>query len=132
MNEHPDIEPLDDCDRGNPLAAILDDPEPVNEFREASVRALAFFKSCALVLKEYKGDRDFAVDCWCLAMGWFDVIGVDDQTRLAARWKCKKANVSKLVKKMQGCGRLNLPPTPGQRSADGCKNMAITRKKQLV
>lgn len=129
MNE--DIEPLDDIDRGNPLAAILEDETPVNEYREVASRALDFFMNCARIIKEYKGDRGFAFDCWLLAMGWYPILGVPDQTALAAKWRCKKANVSKLVKKIQGEGFLNLPPAPGQRSLAGCQTMKQSRKEQL-
>ena len=126
-----DIEPLDEMDRGNPLAAIIDDQTPVNIFREVASRAHDFFMNGARIVKEYKGDRGFAFDCWMLALGWYPILGVRDQTELAAKWRCKKANVSKLVKKIQSDGFLNLPPAPGQRSLAGCKTMKQSRKEQL-
>jgi len=132
-----DTDPEDfDCagfnepDRGNPLTAELERSAP-NHYREAATDALDFFKNCARTIKEFRGDRGFAFDCWLLALGWYEVLGVRDQATLAAKWSCKKANVSKLVKKFQGPGFLNLPPMPGQRSIQGCANMSTKRKGQL-
>ena len=123
---------LDEPDRSNPLTAELEEAIPPNIYREVASISFDFFKSCARTIKEFKGDRAFAFDCWLLAMGWYPILGVRDQVALAAKWGCSKANVTKLVKKFQGPGFLNLPPMPGQRSISGCDTMRTKRKTQLT
>lgn len=130
MIEHHQTEPLDECDRENPLSAIVEETDDLNHYREVAGRALDFFRNAAVIIKEYKGDRAFAFDCWLLAMGWYEILGVRDQTALAAKWSCEKANVSKLVKRLQGPGYLNLPPGPGQRDLNACNKFRKIRKEQ--
>jgi len=133
MNE---FRPMEEPDRGNPLTAELDEVA-VNHYREAAAAALDFFKDCARIVKEYRGDRGFAYDCWLMAMGWDSILGVKTQDALAKRHKkadgnpMTKASVSKLVKKFQGPAFLNLPPTNGQRKLTACQTMRQSRKQQL-
>lgn len=146
MNDHLDIEPLDECDRGNPLAAILDDPEPVNHYREAAVDLYDFMVRCFVELAEAKGNKEFTLDCLLLALGFTHMIKpcrdphskksipVVDQATLAKKWGggglgMTKANVSKMVKKFQAL--IIIPPSYGQRSLDGCKNMTAVAKLGL-
>lgn len=135
MNTEEDIVEQNEPDRGNPLAAELE-AEP-NNYREAASRALDFFKDSARIIKDYRGCREFAFDCWLLAMGWHETAGVETQEELALRYKksdgspMTKANVSKMVKKFQSVGFLNLPPAIGQRKLTSCKNMSEKRKQQL-
>ena len=132
MKEYtPQAEP----DRGNPLTAELEDD--VNCYREAAMTALDFFKNCARLVKEYKGDRGFAFDCWLKAMGWHEILGVETQEALANRHKkpngdpMTKASVSKLIKQFQKPAFLNLPPVIGQRNLISCKIMRASRKAQI-
>jgi hypothetical protein len=145
MNTHLQTDPSDSLDssaltddpfdRSNPIVAVLteasDDPTEtaVNEYRLAGMRALEFCRSSAMLIKCYRGNTAFAFDCWLLAMGWFDILGVQDQVSLAARWHCERANVGKVVKKMQA--RLGLSPVPGQRRLEGCQHMRARRQAQL-
>jgi len=135
MNTEADIIEHDEPDRGNPLTAELE-AEP-NHYREAASRALDFFKDSARIIKDYRGCHEFAFDCWLLAMGWHETAGVETQEELALRYKksdgspMTKANVSKMVKKFQSVGFLNLPPAIGQRKLVSCKNMSEKRKQQL-
>jgi hypothetical protein len=136
MNTEKDIVEQNEPDRGNPLTAELESDDQ-NHYREACVLALDFFKDSARIIKDYRGQREFALDCWLLAMGWHELSGVETQEELALRYKksngdpMTKANVSKMVKKFQSVGFLNLPPAIGQRKLISCKNMSDKRKQQL-
>ena len=119
---------MEEPDRGNPLTAELELP---NYRREAMIDAVEFFKNCARIVSKYKGNTGFAHDCMMLALGWYPVLGVDNQTALAKKWGCTKASVNKLVKKFESRGHLNLPPAAGQRWESGCEKMSHARKEQL-
>ena len=135
MNYEEEIYEHNEPDRGNPLTAELE-TEP-NSYREAAICALDFFKDAARIIRDYRGQREFAFDCWLMAMGWHELTGVETQEELALRYKksngdpMTKANVSKMVKKFQSSGFLNLPPAIGQRKLSSCKNMSDKRKQQL-
>ncbi len=84
------------------------------------------------VLLAYKGNRDMALDCFALAHGLGEMIGMHSAVEIAVKHfadKKKKAAVTKCVQMFRDC--LNLPPAPGQRSERGRKAMADARKKQL-
>jgi len=118
-------------DRGNPLMAELERP---NIHREEGLKFLEFMFNALRAIKSYQGNKEFALDCFLAALGgsgWAIIGGANDQSELAAKWGCTKANVSKLVKKFQAKGFLNLPPAPGQRDLTGCRVMKQKRKGQL-
>ena len=132
-------------ERGNPLEAELesypdhhypdesDDDIPLNLYREAALRFDEKFFAIATAFKEYKGNKEFAFDCILAAFGgrYWSATGCRSQSELAQKWGCTKANVSNLVKKLQGKRFLNIPPAPGQRSLEGCQHMSQSSKKQL-
>lgn len=119
---------LAEPDLGNPLTAELGSD---NIVRETALACFDFFKAAARIVRDYRGKPGFAHDCMLLALGWYPILGVDNQTDLAKRWQCTKANVNNLVKKFEGKGYLNLPPASGQRKESGCATMATARKRQL-
>lgn len=113
-----------------PLAAIMDDEDALvadaaHEYREAAKRATEFFRSWAMAVKGFKGQRAFAFDCGLLALGWFDILGCATQVELANRWKCEKENVRKLVSHIQNL--TGAPPTANQRGQDGKNAMRESR-----
>lgn len=121
----------DEIDQGNPIAAELTEAtdEKRNAYREAARRAQDFYRTGFAVVKEFRGDRGFAFDCFLLALNWLDILGVDSQVKLADKWGCSKENVRKLVDDIQNkCG---IPTTPSQRSAKGRAKMSARRKSQL-
>ena len=77
----------------------------------------------------FKGDPAFAIRCAIAAHGLWDLLPHKDQVEIAEHFGCERANANKLTKIIQK--RLGLPPTLGQRSEEGCGNMAKTRKEQL-
>ncbi len=130
-------------DRGNPLTSELEDDGQSDEAELQEIHP-NIYRQCAIIFTDrifsiaccvmsYKGNKQFAFECVLAAQGgrFWSVLGVKDQDALADRWGCTKANVSKLVKKFQGPGYLNMPPMPGQRTLAGCANMKASRKKQL-
>lgn len=128
MNSDPDdSEPI--------IADAIDDPVPVNVYREAALRYMDHMQNCARIIKEYRGDPVFVCECWWLAMGWLQFLDKDRQTQtgLAAHYKHKngrpmtKANVNKLVKKFQSFLTL-----PGERSEISRQRMSQSRKKQCL
>lgn len=111
-------------DRGNPLAAEIE--EVPNLYREASLKANRFYTKGIAYIYPAKENFRFVFECWLLAMEMYDVLGVDDDVKLATRWVCTKANVNKVVKQIQR--RIG---KEGRRSKAGCKNMSNKRKEQL-
>ncbi len=100
-----------------------------NAYREASEHYLDFMKRWAMAVKSFKGKPGLALDCGLLALGFTDILGCQTQVQLARRWTCTKENVRKLVNHIQKL--TGAPPTPGQRSEEGRKNMSEKRKGQL-
>lgn len=72
--------------------------------------------------------------CFCLAMGWFDIIdGIDSSTKLAVKLHVTKADVNKFVCMFRDIvpdGMASLPPTAGQRSDKARATFAKTRHLQ--
>lgn len=84
------------------------------------------------VLLGYKGNREMALDCFALAHGLGEMIGMHSAVEIALKHfanKKKKAAVTKCIQMFRDC--LNLPPAPGQRSEKGRAAMSNARKKQL-
>jgi hypothetical protein len=118
------LEEIDDIEETD-----VDSENPRNEYREAAERAYDFFRCWAMVVKEFKGQRAFAFDCGLLALGWTEILGCDSQVELAARWKCEREMVRKLVNRIQRM--TGAPPLSSQRSESGKNKMWKARRKQL-
>jgi hypothetical protein len=72
--------------------------------------------------------------CFCLAMGWFEVIdGYDSCTELAKKLKRTKADVNKFVCMFRDQipdGMASMPPTSGQRDDRARATFAKKRMEQ--
>jgi hypothetical protein len=104
--------------------------EYVHGYREAARIGLAHIQDMLRCLNSFKGNGHFAVRCCMAAHGMWSGLTERDQAEIADYFKCERANVNKLVKLIQK--RLGLPPTLGQRSAEGCENMSERRRQQLI
>lgn len=132
MNEEPDeITSLDEIDRGNPLAAVMDEDEPGNsEYRDEAIACLNGFE--LRFARQLVRLRFLATDCLLFANHYGHLIGCYSQTDIVKRHKgdpSAKANVNKWVKSFQR--QIRLPDLVGQRDATGRRNIYKARKSQL-
>lgn len=121
------------CDRGNPEEAIVtgaSGEEVENAYREASIAFYDFFRKCMMEMLSTKR-QTLELECMCLALGWVDLLpGIKTAVDLAKKWQCTKANVVKIVNRMQS--HLDLPPMIGQRSKEARECFRTIRKSQLT
>lgn len=125
MNEDSDVQIGEEHDRGNPLAAEIESP---NHYREAALLANRFYDRGIAYVQGHRENLPLTWDCWLLAMEKYDLLGVDDQVKLAARHNVTKQDVSKIVKQIHrriGATLLS------RRNLAGCKKMSQKRKEQL-
>ena len=121
MNDH-EADSLDDED-------VLSEEGRINLYREHAQDLFKnFFKPSLCLLKSHIG-QSLALDCYLLAIGEFDILGVSTQVEVADIYGCERENVRKLVKKFQM--QLGIPIMPGQRGEEGKEKMRTTRKAQL-
>lgn len=120
--------PYDEIDRGNPLAAIIGEDD-VDAYREASRRQMDFLRRVIMAVQDYRGDKVFALDCACLALGFHALARAKTQEELASRHNCTKANVNRTVNAIQFA--VGIEPLPGQRSAESRRKFSEVRKQQL-
>ena len=118
----------DEIDRGNPLAAIIHEPDS-EAFRVAAVESKDFFRRLWMVVQDYRGDKALANDCAMFAVGWFDLARAHSQEEIAVRHQCERANVNRLVIKIQKL--LGIPPMIGQRCDSARRKFSAIRKQQL-
>lgn len=108
----------------------IDGVEPEQDaFREAAHKSLDFIRKLIMAMQDYRGDKAFALDCACLALGFHDLCRSKTQTELAARHACHKANVAQCVKHIQFA--LSVEPMPGQHSKETRDKQSAKRKEQL-
>src|SRR5688572_13285308 len=125
----------DDLSRnGHHEPVVMDEEDALkvaeqSAYREAAGRWYQWQKGLYASVLGYKSNKLFALECAIAAQGMWEVLGVKDFSELARRWSCTKANVAKLVKKLQKAN--GMPPAPGQREETGCANMRSARLKQL-
>lgn len=110
------------------------DKEPTVEeaaeiFREAARTAMDFYRTVFMRIVDFKGDKNFALDCAMLALGWYDLARAYTQEDIAKRYKCERANVNRLVNKIQK--NVGIPPMDGQRGQSAREKFSTARKKQL-
>ena len=118
----------DEVDRGNPLAAVISEADE-NAFRIAAIESRDFYMKIFMAIQDYRGDKAFAFDCACFALGWLDLARAKTQDDIAKRHKCERANVNRLIVKIQS--RVKIPPTVGQRAEDVRNKFSQIRKGQL-
>ena len=119
----------DEIDRGNPLAAIINEDEVGEAYREASRRQLDFLRRVIMAIQDYRGDKAFAIDCACLALGFHALARAKTQEELAQRHACTKANVNRAVNSIQFA--IGIEPLPGQRCKEARGKFSEVRKQQL-
>jgi hypothetical protein len=101
-----------------------------------SAHIIRMIKRGMRIVLESRTNKELAIKgwCFCLAMGWFDIIdGIDSSTRLAAKLHVTKADVNKFVCMFRDIvpdGMSSLPPTAGQRSDKARATFARTRHMQ--
>lgn len=118
-----------DPDIGNPMVAKIERESVMNEYREIAIEKMRKFLDPALrIIKSYP-NLPLAFDCFLLASGKFDILGVDNQEALAVNHRCTPANINKLVIKFQK--QLGLPKIQGQRTDEGRAKMRNVRKSKL-
>ena len=102
-------------------------------YREAALRLMTFHQDCMAFIRRHRSPL-LALDCCMLAMGWYHIIGCNDETTLAHRYGVTKQNVSKCVKTFQaqvGFEMVHLVTGAGQRSLAARKSFKTARLKQL-
>lgn len=122
----------DSADHKVYIIHIDDEDAANNEKREDRIKTVEWFARGFRLLAQYKGNRNMALDCFALAHGWGEMIGIETAVDISIKHfgdKSKKAAVTKCVKMFQDC--LNIPPMPGQRGEKGRTKMAEARKSQL-
>ena len=119
---------------------IMDETDALrDELHEIQRQCAQWVLNSVLMIRKYRGNRDFALDCWCLSLGevGWPIVGVKSQSELASKYlkpngkPMTKANVCKLINKFQGPGFLRLPPAGGQRGLAGRQTMSEKRNGQL-
>ncbi len=103
--------------------------EDVDEYREAAKKQMDFLKRVFMVIQDYRGDKEFTLDCACLALGFLALARAKTQEEIAVRYKCTRANVSNVVNSIQSA--LGIDPLPWQRNKDIRRKFSDTRKGQL-
>lgn len=116
------------------LHPIMDEDDAAEDryrrgYCDAARVGLFHIKAVLCAINSFKGNAHFAARCVMAAHGMWSSLSEHDQVEIANYFKCERANVNKMVKLIQR--RLGLPPTLGQRSAEGCENMRQKRKSQL-
>lgn len=110
-----------------------DDASDVNPVREFALKRMDDFWLRGLrLLAQYKGNRNMALDCFLLAHGQGEMVGLQTAVEVAVKHfgnAKRKAAVTKCILMFQDC--LNIGNMPGQRSSTGRKQMAAARKNQL-
>lgn len=110
----------------------LDDEQAIEAaaiFRQAAAASMDFYRRLFMSIQDYRGDKAFAIDCAMLALGWHDLARAFTQQEIARRHKCDKANVNRLVNKIQTL--VGVPPLNGQRSNQAREKFSSIRKQQL-
>lgn len=101
-----------------------------------SAHIIRMIKRGMRVVLESRTSKELSIKVWCfcLALGWFDIIdGIDSSTRLAAKLHVTKADVNKFVCMFRDIlpdGMSSLPPTAGQRTDAARSTFAKTRYMQ--
>ena len=105
-------------------------------YKDASRIGLEHIQNLLSHMHKFKGDGHFVITCAMAAHGQWSLLSERDQVAIANRFaqgaptgKMSRANVCKMIGRIQT--RLGLPPTLGQRSAEGCANMSESRNGQL-
>lgn len=83
-----------------------------------------------LYLQSYKGNPYVALSCMCLAHGFPELVGVDNQPELARRLGVSKAAVNKCLMQIQSMIP-ELEKLPDQRTPEMRANMMKSRTSQL-
>lgn len=112
--------------------AAIDGEESVDAaeaYRQAAREALDFYRRVFMCLQDYRGDKAFANDCAMLALGWNDLARAKTQEELSRRHKCERANVARMVNKIQAL--VGIPPMAGQRCMAARAKFSQARKQQL-
>lgn len=101
-----------------------------------SAHIIRMIKRGMRIVLESRTNKELSIKAWCfcLAMGWFDIIdSIDSSTALAAKLHVTKADVNKFVCMFRDIvpdGMSSLPPTAGQRSDKARATFAKTRHMQ--
>lgn len=101
----------------------------VNAFNEGALNRIDNFwlRGIRLLLK--KGARSFAFDCFLVAIGQGKTIEMFSAVEIARHWRKTKQNATETIDDFQKA--MDLPPLPGQRSADKRGKMIQQRNGQL-
>lgn len=118
----------------NDEVSIMDEEDAaMQELRRFALAQIEAFKERGMsLLLQYKGNRNMALDCYALAHGWGDLIGMHSAVEISIKHfgnASKKAAVSKCVGMFRDC--LGIKKMPGQRPDAGRANMSEGRTKQL-
>lgn len=82
------------------------------------------------IARAYEGNRDMALDCLFIILGYGNIPRMFSATEVGQRYGVKKAAASKLLRIFQRA--LELPPVRGQRGIEGTNKMAKQRRSQLT
>jgi hypothetical protein len=113
---------------------VMDEGDAVlHAKRDGALATMEFFWRGLRLLAQYEGNREMALDCFILAHGKGEFIGIYSAVEIAIKHfqdPAKKAAATKCIKLFQDC--LNIPPMPGQRDEKGRAQMSKARGKQLL
>ena len=101
--------------------------------RDSSLATLQWILRGYRVAATYDGNRLLAHDCFCVAVGWGDLIGCHSATQLSIKYFSTpkhKWTVGKIIKQIQDVMFLD-DGLPGQRSAADRRAMFEARNGQL-
>lgn len=122
----------DNYDRGNPLAAEIDESaeNTVREqIHESRMTIQEFYLRAFRHLAIKKRVRCLDFDCLLIAIGQGKIIGIYSATDVAKLYFVTKAAATECIDDFQKL--LKVPPGPGQRGEKGRKKMIQARNSQL-
>jgi hypothetical protein len=112
---------------------IAEDSESVNHLRDFAIERMDnFWKRGLRLLAQYRGNPMMARDCFYVAFGIGEMVGVESAVEIAVRYfknPKKKAAASKCIAMFRDCA--GIKDMPGQRGEDGRKKMSTKRNGQL-
>lgn len=97
-------------------------------YREAAMKSLDFMRRASMTIMA-SDKPQFMFECFLLALGWPDILGVKTAKALADKWKFHKQHVTDKVVFFQDL--LDLPPAEGQREKGDREKFSQKRKTQL-
>lgn len=116
--------------RRNELDVIMDDEDAARQdLLRVGQKTLEWFTRGLRILAIQKGVRNFAFDCYLIAIGQGELIGIQSAVEVAKIYKVTKQAATECIDDFQK--PLKIPPLPGQRTESGRKGMILARKQQL-